>query len=85
MSALWRGLGCPKRTMGMIVSMGFGYGTRPARASAQMAGWIPAWTGLTFLFWAALERVGCCPTWVVYWHGAAVRAEMRSLYLPRMN
>ena len=65
---LWRvpcpgGLGCPQHIVGIVAGVGSGNGPRPA-PSAQMAGWIPARAALAFLFWAALERAGCCPTWV---------------------
>ena len=45
-----RGVGSPKRTIGMIVGLGPGNGPRPARAASLVVGCVPAWAVLAVLF-----------------------------------
>ena len=55
----------PNLTMERTRAQGFGKGPRPARGSAPVAGWVPAWAVHALLLWVADERAACVPTWVV--------------------
>ena len=59
--AMPRWFGKPEyRSIGKIVSMGFGNGPTSTVLGTD-ARWVPARAVLALLFWSAMERVGCGP------------------------